>query len=113
STGVGPWPLRRSAPDPVRAAGATRGELSIRSMLGETGGSPPADQAVASRSYGRPSAAGGVLRPIRPVRTTIVAMYGRALNTWAGIAFTIVPRSPTGGRKLIVWPSVRKSEKKR
>ena len=33
---------------------------------------PLCRQAVASRSYGLPSAAGGVLRPISPARTTIV-----------------------------------------
>lgn len=35
-------------------------------------------QVVASRSYGSPSAAGGVLRPTTPARTMIVTMYGSA-----------------------------------
>jgi hypothetical protein len=37
-------------------------------------------QVVASRWYGWPSAAGGVLRPMSPARTMIVTMYGSALN---------------------------------
>ena len=37
-----------------------------------------ARQVAASRSYGWPSAAGGMLRPTKPARTTIVTRYGRA-----------------------------------
>ena len=37
-----------------------------------------AGQVTASRSYGWPSAAGGMLRPMKPASTMIVTMYGRA-----------------------------------
>ena len=37
-----------------------------------------ARQVAASRSYGWPSAAGGMLRPTNPARTTIVTRYGSA-----------------------------------
>ena len=48
-------------------------------------------QVADSRSYGWPSAAGGVLRPTTPARTMIVTMYGKASNSWAGTADTIEP----------------------
>ena len=47
----------------------------------EIGGRPVAllpCQVAASRSYGWPSAAGGMLRPTNPARTTIVTRYGSA-----------------------------------
>ena len=43
-----------------------------------------ARQVAASRSYGWPSAAGGMLRPTTPARTTIVTRYGRASKNWPG-----------------------------
>ena len=47
-------------------------------QLMELGARPDIDYDVPSRSYGSPSAAGGVLRPTRPARITIVTRYGRA-----------------------------------
>src|SRR5437867_975722 len=63
--------------------------------------------AVLSRLYGRPTAAGGTLRPTTPASTTIVTTYGRAAKTCSGIEPRIEPRSPIGGVVRIAVPSDR------
>src|SRR3954453_17383284 len=52
----------------------------------ERGGALPflAGQWAASRSYGWPSAAGGMLRPTTPARMMIVSRYGSASKNWGG-----------------------------
>ena len=56
-------------------------------------------------SYGRPTAAGGMLRPTTPARTTIVTMYGRAAKNCGGMAARISPSSPAGGSVRMAVPS--------
>ena len=66
----------------ARQRGERRGPLRV--------GRDHAAQAAASRSYGWPSAAGGMLRPTTPARMTIVRRYGSASQSWAGTRAMIV-----------------------
>ena len=85
-----PRPVRRR-PDDGDPAGRPQRPLDARVVEDrdrpaaflevEVGGGPVAllaCQVAASRSYGWPSAAGGMLRPTTPARTTIVTRYGSA-----------------------------------
>ena len=62
---------------------------------------------VLSRSYGLPTAAGGMLRPTTPASTMIVTRYGSAVQNCDGTCSRMSPRaamSPLGGWKRTAMP---------
>ena len=60
-------------------------------------------QVAASRSYGWPSAAGGMLRPTTPARMMMVTRYGSASNSCGGSETSAWPSWPGGGAMRIAW----------
>src|SRR6185295_4114420 len=88
-------------------AGVVEGRDGATTLLQveERRGSFPflAGQWAASRSYGWPSAAGGMLRPTTPARMMIVTRYGTASKNCGGRECRTSPSWPGGGAIRMDW----------
>ena len=74
----------------------------------------PDVRSAASRSYGWPSAAGGMLRPTTPARTTIVTTYGSASRTaWAGAPTDVAELAGRRGERIDCPSGRRRGEQQR